>query len=97
MIVVCSGPGIGPDPRDDWPVCLGNDLPAWSRGQGVVPAGYTDPDFNAAIRAYFRRLTGWKTPHVAWLDATLSLPDLARCAAEHIRQQISQHSIKGAT
>ena len=34
------------------------------RNQGKFPPGsiYTDPDFNAAVRAYFRRLAGREHP-----------------------------------
>jgi thymidylate kinase len=89
-------------PVPAWPdLVLYLDLPQHAvrdRDQGKFPPGsiYTDPDFNAAIRAYFRRLAGRKSPRVAWLDATLSLPELARLAAAHIRDQARQVSVKGA-
>lgn len=90
-------------PVPAWPdLVIYLDLPrngVHSRNRGKFPADsiYIDPEFNTAIRAYFRRLADRKTPHVAWLDATLSLPDLARCAAAHIRQQMRQQIIQGAT
>jgi hypothetical protein len=89
-------------PVPAWPdLVLYLDLPQHAvrdRNQGKFPPGsiYTDPDFNAAIRMYFRRLAGRKSPRVAWLDATLSLPELACLAAAHIREQTRQVSIKGA-
>ena len=43
------------------------DRSAYDRNQGKFPSGsiYTDPELNAAIRAYFRRLTDRKTLHMA--------------------------------
>ncbi len=89
-------------PIPAWPdLVLYLDLPqkaVHGRNDGKFPPGsiYTDPDFNAAIRAYFRRLAGRKTPHVAWLDATLDLPELAHLAAARIRQITACRDIKGA-
>ena len=85
-----------------WPdLVLYLDLPQDSvpeRNPGKFPPGsiYTDPDFNAAVRAYFRWLAGQKTPQVAWLDATLELPELARLAAARVRCEAGQETIKGA-
>ncbi len=90
-------------PIPAWPdLVLYLDLPqdhVHDRNRGKFPAGsiYTDPEFNAAIRAYFRRLAGRKSPRVAWLDATLNLLDLTHCAAAQIRRQLGQRCIKGAT
>jgi thymidylate kinase len=89
-------------PVPAWPgLVLYLDLPQGAvqqRNPGKFPPGsiYTDPDFNAAVRAYFRRLAGRKTPHVAWLDATLELPALARLAAARIRREAGQETIEGA-
>ena len=72
-------------PVPAWPdLVLYLDLPQDAvpeRNPGKFPPGsiYTDPDFNATVRAYFRRLASRKTPPVAWLDATLKLPDLGAC------------------
>jgi thymidylate kinase len=80
-------------PVPAWPdLVLYLDLPQHAvhdRNQGKFPPGsiYTDQMFNAAIRAYFLRLAGRKTPRVAWLDATLELPELAQLAAAHIRRE----------
>lgn len=85
-----------------WPdLVLYLDLPqaaVHDRNQGKFPPGsiYTDEDFNAAIRVYFRRLAGRKTPHVAWLDATLDLPELTRLAAARIRHLTGGQDIRGA-
>jgi thymidylate kinase len=55
-------------PIPAWPdLVLYLDLPqkvVHDRNQGKFPPGsiYTDQDFNAAIRAYFRRLADRKTP-----------------------------------
>lgn len=89
-------------PVPAWPgLVLYLDLPQGAvqqRNPGKFPPGsiYTDPDFNAAVRAYFRRLAGRKTPQVAWLDATLELPALARLAAARIRREAGQETIEGA-
>ena len=89
-------------PIPAWPgLVLYLDLPqaaVHSRNQGKFPPGsiYTDQEFNAAIQAYFRRLAGRKTPQVAWLDATLDLPELTRLAAARIRQAMRRQDIKGA-
>lgn len=89
-------------PVPAWPgLVLYLDLPQDAvpeRNPGKFPSGsiYTDPDFNAAVRAYFRRLADRKTPPVAWLDATLELPDLARLAAARIRHETGQEPLKGA-
>lgn len=88
-------------PIPAWPdLVLYLDLPQQAvhdRNQGKFPPGsiYTDQTFNAAIRAYFRRLAGRKSPRMAWLDATLELPELARLAAAHIRRETGRE-IKGA-
>jgi thymidylate kinase len=85
-----------------WPdLVLYLDLPQDAvpeRNPGKFPPGsiYTDPDFNTAVRAYFQRLAGRKTPRVTWLDATLEPPELARLAAAHIRHETGQETIKGA-
>jgi thymidylate kinase len=85
-----------------WPdLVLFLDLPqdaVRERNPGKFPAGsiYTDPDFNAAVRAYFARLAGRKAPQVAWLDATLELPDLVRLAAARVRHETGQEPLKGA-
>jgi thymidylate kinase len=79
-------------PIPAWPdLVLYLDLPQQvmrDRNQGKFAPGsiYTDPDFNAAIRMYFRRLAGRDIPPVAWLDATLNGPELTRLAAALIRQ-----------
>ena len=89
-------------PVPAWPdLVLYLDLPQDAvpeRNPGKFPPGsiYTDPDFNATVRAYFRRLASRKTPPVAWLDATLKLPDLARLAAARIRHETGQETLKGA-
>jgi thymidylate kinase len=89
-------------PIPAWPdLVLYLDLPqaaVHDRNQGKFPPGsiYTDEDFNAAIRAYFRRLAGRKTPRVAWLDATLDLPELTRLAAARIRHLARRQDIRGA-
>jgi thymidylate kinase len=89
-------------PTPPWPaLVLYLDLPQTAvpgRNQGKFPPGsiYTDPEFNAAIRAYFRRLAGRKTPQMAWLDATLDLPELTRLAAARIRHVTRRQDIKGA-
>jgi thymidylate kinase len=89
-------------PIPSWPdLVLYLDLPQTAvqgRNQGKFPSGsiYTDPDFNAAIRAYFRRLAGRKTPHVAWLDATLGVAELGQLASGHIRQIAKRLHIEGA-
>lgn len=89
-------------PVPAWPeLVLYLDLPqdaVQGRNPGKFPPGsiYTDPGFNAAVREYFRRLAGQKAPHVAWLDATLGLPELARAAAARIRHETGQELIRGA-
>jgi len=89
-------------PVPAWPdMVLYLDLPQDAvpeRNPGKFPPGsiYTDPDFNATVRAYFRRLASRKTPPVAWLDATLELQDLARLAAARIRHETGQETLKGA-
>jgi thymidylate kinase len=88
-------------PHAVWPeLVIYLDLPQQAvegRNNGKFPPGsiYTDPDFNASVRAYFRRLAGRKTPQVAWLDATLELPELARRAAARIRREAGQETIEG--
>jgi thymidylate kinase len=88
-------------PVPAWPdLVLYLDLPQQAvhgRNQGKFPPGsvYTDQTFNAAIRAYFRRLADRNAPRVAWLDATLELPELAPLAAAHIRRETGRE-IKGA-
>jgi thymidylate kinase len=82
-------------PVPAWPaLILYLDLPqdaVAARNHGKFPPGsiYTDPAFNTAIRAYFSRLAGRKSPRVAWLDATLDLPRLASAARAEIRQAAS--------
>jgi thymidylate kinase len=74
-----------------WPdLILYLDLPqsaVQARNHGKFPPGsiYVDPAFNAGIRAYFSRLAGRKSPHVAWLDATLDPSELARQARAGLR------------
>jgi thymidylate kinase len=83
-------------PAPAWPdLVLYLDLPqdaVQHRNPGKFPPGsiYTDPGFNAAVRAYFRRLAGGKAPRVAWLDATLDLPELTRLAVARIRHETGQ-------
>jgi thymidylate kinase len=85
---------LASSPVPAWPgLVLYLDLPqdaVEGRNPGKFPPGsiYTDPDFNAAVRAYFRRLADGNTPHVAWLDATLDLPELARLAVARIRHEM---------
>jgi thymidylate kinase len=85
-------------PVPAWPdLVLYLDLPQQAvhdRNKGKFPPGsiYTDQTFNAAVRAYFRRLAGRKTPRVAWLDATLELPELTRLAAGHIRRETGRET-----
>jgi thymidylate kinase len=89
-------------PVPAWPdLVLYLDLPQDAvprRNPGKFPPGsiYTDPDFNAAVRAYFRRLADEKTPHVAWLDATLDPPELARLAAARIGHESGRELIRRA-
>jgi len=89
-------------PVPAWPdVVLYLDLPqdaVQGRNNGKFPPGsiYTDPAFNAAIRAYFSRLAGQKSPRVAWLDATLDLPELARLAQSELRQAARHRNTQGA-
>jgi len=89
-------------PIPAWPaLVLYLDLPQTAvpgRNQGKFPPGsiYTNPEFNASVRAYFRRLADRKTPQVAWLDATLDLPELTRLAAARIRNITRRQDIKGA-
>jgi thymidylate kinase len=83
-----------------WPdLILYLDLPqdaVQGRNPGKFPPGsiYTDPDFNAAVRAYFRRLADQETPHIAWLDATLELPELARLAVARIRHETGHELLR---
>lgn len=97
-----SGRLLCGSPVPAWPdLVLYLDLPqsvVHERNQGKFPAEsiYINPEFNAAVRAYFRRLAGQKTAHLAWLDATLDLPQLVRLAAARIRQE-ARRDIKGAT
>jgi thymidylate kinase len=85
-----------------WPdLVLYLDLPQQAvsgRNNGKFPPGsvYTNPRFNAAIRSYFLRLADQKTPRVAWLDATLELPELARLAETRLRQIAGHRDIEGA-
>jgi thymidylate kinase len=89
-------------PLAAWPdLVVYLDLPQQAvpgRNNGKFPPGsiYTDPGFNAAIRAYFLRLAGQNTPRVAWLDATLDLPELARLAEAQLRQIAGHRDIEGA-
>jgi hypothetical protein len=66
--------------------------------QGKFPPGSicTDPSFNAAIRSYFLRLAGRNTSRLAWLDATLELPELARLAEARPRQMVRHRDTQGA-
>ena len=68
------------------------------RNQGKFPPGsiYTDQQFNTAVRGYFRRLAGQKPTRVAWLDATLDLPELTQLAAADIRQTTALRTSRGA-
>jgi hypothetical protein len=89
-------------PVPAWPdVVLYLDLPqdaVQGRNNGKFPPGsiYTDPAFNAAIRAYFSRLADQKSPRVAWLDATLDLPELAQLARAELRQAARHRNAQGA-
>nr|MDQ2875935.1 hypothetical protein [Actinomycetota bacterium] len=89
-------------PVPAWPdLILYLDLPQHAvqgRNNGKFPPGsiYTDPAFNAAIRAYFSRLAGQKSPRVAWLDATLDLPGLAALARAELRQAARRRDPQGA-
>jgi hypothetical protein len=89
-------------PAAAWPdLVLYLDLPqdaVQGRNNGKFPPGsiYTDAVFNAAIRAYFSRLAGRKAPRVAWLDATLDLPELARLAGAELRQAVRRRNTQGA-
>lgn len=89
-------------PIPAWPdLVLYLDLPhnaVTDRNQGKFQPGsiYTNQEFNAAIRVYFRRLADRKTPQIAWLDATLDLPKLTWLAAERIRHVTRRQNIKGA-
>jgi thymidylate kinase len=89
-------------PSAAWPdLVVYLDLPQQAvhgRNNGKFAPGsiYTDPGFNAAIRSYFLRLAGRKTPRVAWLDATLELPELARLAEAQLRQIAGRRDIEGA-
>jgi thymidylate kinase len=97
---------IRASPAAAWPdlvlyLDLDLDLPqdaVQGRNNGKFPPGsiYTDPAFNAAIRAYFSRLAGRKAPRVAWLDATLELPELARLAGAKLRQAVRRRDTQGA-
>jgi thymidylate kinase len=68
------------------------------RNQGKFPPGsiYTNPAFNTAVRRYFRRLADRKPARVAWLDATLDLPELTHLAAADIRQTTALRTSGGA-
>lgn len=89
-------------PIPAWPdLVLYLDVPQGTinyRNQGKFPPGsiYTDPAFNAAIRRYFRRLAGQKPTRVAWLDATLELPELTHLAAADIRHTRALRTSGGA-
>ena len=67
-----------------------------NRGKFLPGSIYTDPEFNAAIRRYFQRLAGQKATRVAWLDATLDLPELTQLAAAEIRQTTALRTSGGA-
>jgi len=85
-----------------WPeLVIYLDLPQQAvegRNNGKFPPGsiYTDPTFNAAIRSYFLRLAGQNAPRLAWLDATLDLPELARLAEAQLRQLVRDRDVEGA-
>jgi thymidylate kinase len=89
-------------PVPAWPdLVLYLDLPQHAvqgRNNGKFPPGsiYTDPAFNAAIRAYFSRLAGQESPRVAWLDATLELTELAALARAELRQAMRRRDTRGA-
>jgi thymidylate kinase len=89
-------------PVPAWPdLVLYLDLPQHAvqgRNNGKFPPGsiYTDPAFNAAIRAYFSRLAEQKSPRVAWLDATLELTGLATLARAELRQEARRRDTRGA-
>jgi thymidylate kinase len=89
-------------PVPAWPhLVLYLDVPQetiYRRNQGKFPPGsiYTDPVFNTAVRGYFRRLAGQKPARVAWLDATLDLPELTQLAAADIRQTTALRTSRGA-
>jgi thymidylate kinase len=89
-------------PLAAWPdLVMYLDLPQEAvegRNNGKFPPGsiYTDPAFNTAIRSYFLRLAGQNTPRLAWLDATLDLPELARLAEAQLRQMVWDRDVEGA-
>jgi thymidylate kinase len=89
-------------PIPAWPdLVLYLDVPQETihrRNQGKFPPGsiYTNPVFNTAVRRYFRRLAGQKPTRVAWLDATLDLPELTQLAAVNIRQATVLRTSGGA-
>ncbi len=84
-------------PIPAWPdLVIYLDLPqrtAHQRNNGKFPAGsiYIDARFNAAIRAYFRRLAGRESPRVAWLDATLDPAELARLTEALLQGAVHRH------
>ena len=89
-------------PLAAWPeLVMYLDLPQQAvegRNNGKFPPRsiYTDPGFNAAIRSYFLRLAGQNAPRLAWLDATLDLPVLARLAEAQLRQMVRNRDAEGA-
>jgi thymidylate kinase len=77
------------------------DLPqeaVCARNRGKFPADsiYTDPQFNAAVRSYFLRLAGQKTPCLAWLDAMLEPAELTRVAEMRLREAVALRNTQGA-
>jgi thymidylate kinase len=89
-------------PIPAWPDLVAYlDLPqdaVRERNNGKFPDGsiYIDAGFNAAIRAYFRRLAGRESPRVAWLDATLDPAELLRLTRALLRHGAAHRHIQGA-
>src|SRR6266566_4464668 len=89
-------------PIPAWPdLVVYLDLPQHAldeRNNGKFAGGsiYTDARFNAAIRAYFRRLAGRESPRVAWLDATLDPAELARLTRALLHHAAAHRHIQGA-
>jgi hypothetical protein len=89
-------------PIPAWPdVIVYLDLPqdaVHERNNGKFPSGsiYIDAGFNAAIRAYSRRLAGRESPRVAWLDTTLDPAELARLTRALLRHRAAHRHIRGA-
>src|SRR5450759_3051186 len=89
-------------PIPAWPdLVVYLDLPQDSvhqRNNGKFPGGsiYINAGFNAAIRAYFRRLADRESPRMAWLDATLDPAELARLTRALLGQEAAHRHTRGA-